>query len=94
MDGFKKLMKVLSLKSEIINTILGIVLIISLVFIYRSPENKYAILLACTAGGLINMISGMKIIKDPIKKMSGMTFLLTGIVLIVLGYVITQYLIK
>jgi uncharacterized membrane protein len=91
MDGLKKLMKALELKSDIINTVLGFVLIISLIFVYMGPQNKYAILLACIAGGLMNIMNGIKIIKDPIRKMTGFTFLLLGVVVIILGYIITQY---
>jgi hypothetical protein len=94
MGGLKKLMKVLTLKSYIINTVLGILLIIALVFIYKDPYNKHAFLLASSAGGLINIINGIKIIKDPVKKMTGMTFLMTGVFIIVIGYIITQYFMK
>lgn len=94
MNGFKKLLKVISLKSDIINMVLGILLIISLVFIYLYPLNKLAIFIACTVGGFINMMNGMRIMKDPVKKMTGMTLLMTGLLLIVIGYLITHYFIK
>lgn len=94
MNGLKKLLKVISLKSDIINIVLGILLIISLVFIYLYPLNKLAIFIACAAGGFINMMNGMRIMKDPVKKMTGMTLLMTGFLLIVIGYLITHYFIK
>jgi hypothetical protein len=94
MKELKKLLNVISLKSNIINTFLGMILIISVILIYLNPLNKPAILVACAAGGFMNMLSGMKLMKDPVRKTTGMTFLMTGVVLIVLGYIITGYFIK
>lgn len=94
MDGLKKLIKILTIKGDIINTVLGILLIISLIFIYMDPVNKLAIILACSTGGLMNVMNGLKVIKDPQKKSSGMTFLMMGVIIISLGFIITQYFMK
>jgi hypothetical protein len=85
MNGLKKLLKQISLKSDIINTIGGIVLIVSLMLIFHNPKNEIAILTACASGGLINIMSGLKIMKDPKNKMTAMTFFMVGIILVVIG---------
>lgn len=81
------------LKSDMINVIVGVVLIVSLILIYQNPYNKVAILAASIAGGLINITNGLKTIKDPKRKVTGATYLMMGVFLIALGYVITQYVI-
>jgi hypothetical protein len=94
MGEIKKLLKILALKSDIINTVLGIILVISLILIYFQPANKVIIFLACMTGSLINIMNGITISKDPKKKMNGITYLFMGVLLIVLGFLLTQYFIR
>ena len=94
MDKRKKLLEKFTLKSDIINLILGIALIVSLILIYQNPMNKYAILAACISGGLMNIMNGMKLMKDPKKKTSGMTFVLMGVMVLFLGFFIVEILNK
>ena len=94
MDKRKKLLEKFTLKSDIINLILGIALIVSLILIYQNPMNKYAILAACISGGLMNIMNGMKLMKDPKKKTSGMTFVMMGIIVLFLGFFIVEILNK
>jgi uncharacterized membrane protein HdeD (DUF308 family) len=94
MDKGKKDVWKFPLKSDMINVIVGIVLIVSLIFVYRNPYNTFAILTACVAGGLINILNGLNTMKDPKRKTTGATFLMMGIFLIVLGFIITQYVMK
>lgn len=82
------------LKSDMINVIVGVILVVSLIFVYQNPYNTIAILTACIAGGLINLMNGFKTMKDPKRKTTGLTYLMTGIVIIVLGFIITQYVMK
>jgi len=93
-DKRKKLLEKFTLKSDIINLILGIALIVSLILIYQNPMNKYAILAACISGGLMNIMNGMKLMKDPKKKTSGMTFVLMGVMVLFLGFFIVEILNK
>lgn len=90
----KKWLEKFSFKSDMINVIIGVVLIVSLIFVYQNPYNRFAILTASAAGGLINILNGIKTMKDPKKKTTGITYFMLGVVLIVLGYVITQYVMK
>ncbi|MBP1753605.1 MAG: hypothetical protein H6Q59_3 [Firmicutes bacterium] len=73
---------------DLINTIVGVVLIVSLILIFQHPENRYAILAACLSGGLMNIINGLKQMKDVKRRMTGMTFLMLGVIVIVLGFII------
>jgi uncharacterized membrane protein HdeD (DUF308 family) len=88
MDAFRKFLEKYSLKSDMINLLLGIILIVSLVIIYKYPNNQMCILTACISGGLINVTYGLKLMKDPKKMTTGMPFLMMGIIVIVLGFVI------
>jgi uncharacterized membrane protein HdeD (DUF308 family) len=87
-DKFKKLLEEFSLKADIINTLMGIALIVSLILIFLNPNNQYAILIACISGGLMNIQNGLKLMKDPKKKTTGMSFLLLGAIVIILGFII------
>lgn len=75
---------------DLINTIVGVALVVSLVLIFQHPENRYAILAACLSGGLMNILNGLKQMKDVRRRMMGMTFLMMGAIVIVLGFLIIQ----
>ena len=75
---------------DLINTIVGIVLIVSLILIFQNPTNRYSILVACISGGLVNVLNGVKQMKDPKHKMTGLTFLMMGVIVIILGFVIVE----
>jgi len=85
MNRLRKLLKDISLKSDIINVIVGVVLIVSLIIIFQNPYNRYAILIACISGGLMNILNGLKYRKDPKKKTMGMSFLMMGVIVMLLG---------
>lgn len=92
MDKLKKLLKEFSLRSDIMNAIVGIVLIVSLILIFQNPNNRYAILVACISGGLMNILSGLKQMKEPKRKTTGLTFIMLGVIVIFLGFVIMRLL--
>jgi hypothetical protein len=75
---------------DLINTVVGVALIVSLILIFQNPTNRYAILAACISGGLVNILNGVKQVKDPKRKMSGLTFIMMGVIVIVLGFIIIE----
>jgi hypothetical protein len=75
---------------DLINTMVGVVLIVSLVLIFQQPTNRYAILAACLSGGLMNILSGTKQMKDPKRKVTGLTFIMMGAIVIGLGFIIME----
>jgi hypothetical protein len=96
MNKFKKLLDKFSSGSskinllDLINTIVGIVLIVSVILIFQNPMNRYAILAACISGGLVNILNGVKQMNDPKRKTTGLTFLMMGVIVIVLGFIIIE----
>jgi hypothetical protein len=90
MNNRKKQLEKLPIKSDIINTIVGIALIVSVVLIFIFPYNQYAILAACISGGLINIMNGLKQRKEPGRKSMSMTLIMMGIIVIFLGFVIIK----
>lgn len=91
MNNLMKLLKNISLKSNTIQVVLGIVLIISLSVVLLNPYNKLAVLTATTSGGLINAMFGVNMMKDPKRKSTGMSYVLIGIIMIGLGFYLIQY---
>jgi len=91
MEQWKKLSGKVTDKSDKLNMLLGVVLIAALIFVYRNPYNKVAILAGCIAGGLMNILSGIKTMKNPKRKTTGMSYIMMGIILILLGCLITRY---
>lgn len=73
-----------------IKTIMGIALFVLLIICYLFPNNKIVILTACIAGGLINVINGLELMKDPKRMMTGMTFLMMGVIIIIVGFIIIK----
>ena len=90
MNKQKKLLEKIILKSNTINIILGMVLVVSLAIIYQNPHNHSAILAGCSAGGLMNLLSGLKMMRETSKRQLGMTYLMLGAILIAVGFVIIQ----
>lgn len=86
----KRLMKN-NLIMDTINVILGIALIVFVFLLALFPNNQYILLIAITIGGLMNISNGVKMIKQKKKSNMGMTFLMMGVMLIILGVFITYY---
>lgn len=75
---------------DLINIVVGVALIVSLILIFQHPTNRYAILVACLSGGIMNILNGMKQMKDPKRKMTGLTYVMMGVIVIVLGFIIKE----
>jgi hypothetical protein len=78
--------------TDLINVVAGVTLLVSLVLIFQHPTNRYAILAACLSGGLMNILTGVKQMKDPKRKTMGMSFLMMGAIVILLGFIIMNML--
>ena len=75
---------------DLINILVGVALIVSLILIFQHPTNRYAILVACLSGGTMNILNGMKLMKDPKRKMTGLTYVMMGVIVIFLGFIIKE----
>lgn len=89
-NNLKKLLKKISLKSDIINIVLGVAFIISLIAIFQNPTNRIAILTASSSGGVLNAMFGVKMMKDPKRKSTGMSYVLIGIIIVALGFYLIE----
>lgn len=85
MNKLKKRLGKISEKSSIINTVVGILLVFAMIIIYQKPNSRFAILTACTAAGILYMMFGVNMWKDPKKKMTAMSYVMMGAFLMVLG---------
>lgn len=92
MNKMTRLLESISKRSGVVNAIAEILLILALIIIYQKPNNQFAILTACTAGGVLNMMFGINMRKDPVKKMTAISYVLMGVILIGLGLYLIRYL--
>lgn len=90
MEKLNKFIKKITLKSNIILALAGIILMIVIIFIYLNPTNLNAILIAAIACGIMNIIQAFKMLKDPKRKSMGLTYLMMGIIIIVVGFIIVK----
>ena len=88
MNDPKKQSKKPSVTIDLINTVAGIALIVSVVLIFVFPYNHFAILAACISGGFINIMNGLKQKKEPGRKSMAMSLIMMGVIVILLGFVI------
>lgn len=88
MNDPKKQSKKPSVTIDIINTVAGIALIVSVVLIFVFPYNHYAILAACISGGFVNIMNGLKQRREPGRRSMSMTLIMMGVIVIFLGFVI------
>ncbi|MDF2510552.1 MAG: hypothetical protein K0S04_418 [Herbinix sp.] len=91
MDKRKNLLEKLINKNIRINTVLSIILVVALFYFFLKPNSRYAILAACFAGGLINVNNGMTMWREPAKRTVGMSYLMFGVIIIALGFIIVRY---
>jgi hypothetical protein len=91
MDQRNNLFEKLKKKNIKINTVLSIVLVLALFYYFLKPNSRYAILAACFAGGAINVINGRNMWKEPTKRSMGMSYVLFGVIIIALGFVIVRF---
>lgn len=92
MNKKKKLLQDHNLLIDILNTLLGIALIIFLILIFKNPRDKRVIMTAFFLGGSMNILNGIKYLKTPKKNAMGTTSVILGIIIIFIGYAITNIL--
>lgn len=93
MNQKKNLFDKVILNSGIINLIVGFSFVISLLLIYLNPYNRFAIMTAASSAGLMNIMNGFKLVKDPKRKTTGSSYILMGVILIAFGFFLIQYVI-
>ena len=77
---------------DIVNIVLGIVVIILIGLLFHDPSNSGAILGAFFVGGLMNMLNGMKHLKVNNKnKQTSYGLIMLGVILICLGILFFSY---
>lgn len=86
MNKLIKFLKEYALLYDIINTLLGIALIIFMILFFVNPKNHVILFVAFLIGGSMNIINGLKFMKDPKKKNIGMSSVLLGAIIIFVGY--------
>lgn len=90
MNKQKKLLQDHNLLIDILNTLLGVALIIFLIFIFKNPRDKRVIMTAFFIGGSMNILNGIKYLKTSKKNAMGTTSVILGIIIIFIGYAITN----
>lgn len=70
---------------DLVNTLLGVLLLILLMLIFVYPSSRYLSLGVFFAGGSMNILNGLKSMKDPKRKTMGMSFILFGMIIIFIG---------
>lgn len=90
MNKLKKLIQNNDLLIDIINTLLGVALVVFLILIFKYPRDKRVIMTAFILGGSMNILNGVKYIKSPKKNAMGTTSIILGIIIIFIGYAITN----
>lgn len=88
LNKFRKFIEELLKKTDIVVMILTIVLVISIFFVFQYPNDQWPIISACASGGLMNILTGLKQTKNPSKKSSGMTFVMLGVIIVILGFIL------
>lgn len=80
-----KSLKDFHLSYDIMIMVLGILLVVFLVLTFLHPENRFFMIAAFAAGGMVNIINGLKILKDKTKKNMGISYIFFGIIIMLLG---------
>lgn len=84
-------LKELQLSYDRINAYLGILLVVLLVLNFVYPNRAFLLIAAFSAGGLINVMNGLKVIKDKSKRNMGVSYIFFGILIILIGFLTTRY---
>lgn len=92
MNGLKKRFKDIILIRKFFSASLGLVFVASLMILFQNPLNQYAVLAICISAGLMNVQNGIKYMEDSKKKTMGMTSLMMGAIVILLGFLIMDIL--
>ncbi len=84
-------LKELHLSYDRIGAYLGILLVVLLVLNFLYPNRAFLLIAAFTAGGLINVFSGLKFVKDKNKQNLGISYIFFGILIILIGFLTIRY---
>jgi apolipoprotein N-acyltransferase len=63
----------------------GILLVVFLILTLTHPGNSFFMLTAFAAGGLINVLNGLKILRDKKKQSMAISYIFFGIIVVLLG---------
>ncbi len=74
-----------------ISAYLGILLVIFLILNFLYPNRAYLLMGAFSAGGLINLFNGLKLVKDKKKQNIGISYIFFGILIILIGFLTIRY---
>lgn len=80
-----KSLKDFHLSYDIMIMVFGILLVVFLILTFINPENRFFMIAAFAAGGLVNIVNGLKLLKDKAKKNMGMSYIFFGIIIMFLG---------
>lgn len=86
MHKLVKRLKELYLSYDRIGAYLCILLVIFLVLYFLYPGQVYFLIGAFATGGLINVVSGLKVLKDKKKQNLGISYIFFGILIILIGF--------
>ena len=70
---------------KIAKTVFGILFCIGVVGIVVKPDSRQAMLVLAASGGAINILQGMQLYQKPKQQNQGMSMLMLGAVILVLG---------
>lgn len=84
-------LKELHLSYDRISAYLGILLVVLLVLNFLYPNRAFLLIAVFSAGGLINVLNGLKIVKDKKKRNMGMSYIFFGILILIIGFLTIRY---
>ncbi len=70
---------------------LSIILVVLLILNFIIPNQKFLLFAVFTAGGMINVMNGLKIVRDKKKRNIGMSYIFFGILIILIGFLTTRF---
>jgi len=73
---------------DILNVILGVIVIVLIVLVLINPKNQYLLAATFCVGGLMNISNGLIQINDKQKKVTSISLIAIGIIIITVGVLI------
>jgi hypothetical protein len=79
-----------NLITDILNTVIGLVLLVAIILFILFPGNVLILSLLFIAAGAMNLQTGFRYYKDKKKRTSGMCFIMLGFIILIVGVLVLR----
>lgn len=85
MNKIKKVLKENKLYLDLLNVLLGMIVLILVVLVIIYPANRLILMFVCIIGGFMNVVNGIRLYQNRDKRTMAAGLFILGVIIMILG---------